>query len=668
MYLGKIIQRQSATALRLSVFLLGLLAILIALTGPHSAAAQRIGAKPMEVRAPEFPKGFAWLNTDQALAFKNQLKGQVVLLDFWTYCCINCMHVIPELAQLEKKFADEPFVVVGVHSNKFDNEASLANIRAAVQRYEVRHPVVVDQQMQIWNSYGVNSWPTLVLVGSDGKIIGAVSGEGHGKVLESAITAALKAGREKGTLAKAPLKLATEGTVRSASGLAFPGKVLVDEKNRRLLIADSNHHRVVITGWPDEHGTAALQMVIGDGTAGAVDGPFDKARFHRPQGLTLAGETLWIADTENHLIRAADLKNKTVRTVLGTGKQEFDREGGKTGRQQGLNSPWDVAAQGNKLYIAMAGQHQIFVMNTLTSMAEVYAGSGRENIRDDVLADANLAQPSGLALDATQARLYFADSEVSALRCVDMKAGRVETIIGHGLFDFGDRDGNAATARFQHCLGVALFGEKLLLADTYNHKIKLVDPVKKTAVTFAGTGKPGTGIPGGAAGFFEPASVAAAGETVFVADTNNHRIVMIDAKSKAWREVMIAGLAAPAAAGPVNAANVTALGALKLAADDVTLQITPRVPAASHLTPGAPVSVQVLINGQSVYQQTLDDGQTLPLTFRIPRRSVSAGEWTIRFYYATCADGKESVCTPAQSAWKADVALAETGTREVKLR
>ena len=647
-----------------------LLALVAAMTFFRPAlGAAKLGATSMEgtVRAPEFPQGFAWLNTDKPLRFSDELKGQIVVLDFWTYCCINCMHVLPDLARLEEKFKDQPVVIIGVHSNKFDNEGSLANIRAAVQRYEVTHPVVVDENMRIWKDFTINSWPTLVLVGANGKIIGAISGEGHYEILAKSIEGALAQARARNDLAAAPLKLSREGAVRSASGLSFPGKVLADEKGQRLFIADSNHNRILITDLPDNTGNAHLLEIIGEGAIGADDGPFDKARFHRPQGLALAGDTLWIADTENHLIRAADLAKKQVRTVLGTGKQVFDPEAGKTGRAQGLNSPWDLAAQGTKLYISMAGQHQLFVMNTLTAMAEIYAGSGRENIRDGLAADANLAQPSGLALDPARSRLYFADSEVSAIRYVDMKAARIQTVIGHGLFEFGDVDGNAEKARLQHCLGVAVLGDKLLVADTYNHKIKLLDPEARSAATFAGTGTPGAGTPGGPVAFFEPASVTVAGDHLYVSDTNNHRLVMIDQKTKAWREVMIAGLApAPLTAeAPPDAHD---LGPIKIPATDVTLAITPTIPAAAHLTPGSPISLKLTIANKPAIQQTLSDAPALPLKFALPAAKLAPGPWTITLYYATCTDGPGSVCQPAKMSWKLQTTIADGATPEVSLK
>jgi thiol-disulfide isomerase/thioredoxin len=617
------------------------------------------------MNAPDFPAGFAWLNTNEPLSLKTNLKGQVVVMDFWCYCCINCMHVIPDLEFLEQKYKDVPVVILGVHSNKYDNESDPANIRAAIQRYEIQHPVIVDEKHRLWDEYGVNGWPTLIVVGADGKIVGGVSGEGNRDLLDRAIAKALADGRAAGTLAKVPLKLAREGQVRAASGLSFPGKVLADGAGKRLFIVDSNHNRVVIASYPDGAARARVEQIIGTGETGHSDGTLDRATFDRPQGAALAGNVLYISDTENHLVRRADLEKKTVTTILGTGKQVYDREAGKSGVRQGLNSPWDVAVAGNRLYIAQAGQHQLFVMNLADGATTVAAGTGRENILDGAALDASLAQPSGLAYDAGRQVLYFADSEVSAIRGLDVRAGKVFTVIGKGLFTFGDADGEASKALLQHALGVALTAEgKLLVADTYNHKVKLVDPAARTAKTVAGTGKPGTGVAGQAAAFFEPASVAAASATeAFVADTNNHRIVRLNPQTGAWQEVVIEGLMAPAAEEVIEKeardAGRKALPAGKAIA--ITLKLA--LPAGHHLTEGAPLSLKVTDATRTLQTMTLSPPPPPPPAGESTMPTVTAtlaadllagkpGELYVTVYYTHCSSGAAAVCVPGKASWK----------------
>ena len=316
----------------------------------------------------------------------------------------------------------------------------------------------------------------------------------------------------------------------------FPGKVLADEAGKRLFISDSTHHRIVIT---DLGGKKIA--VAGEGQAGADDGAFDKARFNDPQGLALDGDTLYVADRKNNRIRALDLKAKTVTTVAGTGDQGDDREYDGPALKAGLNSPWDLLMHDGQLYVAMAGFHQLWKMDLAKGTIAPYAGTGMENIRDGNLGSACFAQPSGLATDGKT--LFVADSEVSAIRAVPLGgAGKVKTIVGQGLFDFGDVDGVGDDVRLQHALGVAYHDGKLYVADTYNSKIKVLDPEKRTSTTFLGGEAEGwlaTPV------FREPGGISYADGKLYVADTNAHRIRVVDLKTKAVSTLNLQGVEAP---------------------------------------------------------------------------------------------------------------------------
>jgi sugar lactone lactonase YvrE len=613
-------------------------------------------------RAPELRPEFAWLNTDRPLSFAKELKGQVVLLDFWTYCCINCMHVLPDLAHLERKYASEPFVVIGVHSAKFENEGNRQSVRAAIARYEIEHPVVVDEGMALWSEYTVRSWPTLVLVGADGRIVGAVAGEGNRAVLDEAVGKALEDAKSAGIAAAAPLRLARERSVRAASGLAFPGKVHADPASGRLYVADTNHNRIVVATLPDESGRSRIVRTIGTGRVGRKDGGPDEASFHHPQGLTLMNETLLVADTENHLIRAVDTETWAVTTVAGTGEQSYDRAGGKRGTAQGLNSPWDLAVEGSTCYIAMAGPHQIWRLDLPMGLCRAWVGSGRENIVDGPVESAALAQPSGLALDGNH--LYFADSEVSAVRRVDLAAERVETMIGRGLFDFGDLDGDAKRARLQHPLGVAAWSGRVLVADTYNHKIKELDPETKTIRTLLGDGAPGAER-AGAAAFFEPGGLHAAADVLYVADTNNHRIVRAALPGLAWAEVTFEGLEAPERdardAGAGSRAGAIAAGPATLRAGAATAwRVEVSLPEGARPSDEAPASVRVSRAGEVLLQRTLL-GATWPLAFELPAQPHGAADLHVQVSFAYCHEG-QGVCVPASPSWSIPVRFEVEGS------
>jgi thiol-disulfide isomerase/thioredoxin len=478
------------------------------------------------VRAPELPKNFAWLNVDRPLSLK-ELKGRIVILDFWTYCCINCLHVLPELKYLEQKYKDI-LTIIGVHSAKFSNEQEIENIRQAILRYDIEHPVIVDSSFQIWQQYAVRAWPTLVMIDPEGYCVSSVSGESNRNTLENLISQMMQAHQKKGTINFQELSLNLEKQKQPlTTPLAFPGKVLADSEGNRLFIADTGHHRLIITTLEGE-----LLQIIGNGKSGLTDGDFTKAEFFAPQGMALdeQQQILYVADTENHALRQIDLKNQQVKTIAGTGQQSnYIRPHNGKALETSLNSPWDLEKIGNSLYIAMAGPHQIWEMELETAVVRTYAGTGGEGCADGSLSESAFAQPSGITTDRRE--LYIADSEISSIRAVGLAdLQEVRTVCGSGeLFGFGDVDGIGSEVRLQHCLGVKYIPDYLWIADTYNHKIKRVDPHTGNCQTMLGDGVAGhQDGQGRNTRFFEPSGLSAAGFLLFVADTNNHVIRRIE--------------------------------------------------------------------------------------------------------------------------------------------
>lgn len=485
--------------------------------------------KPKRRPAPDLTGGVDWLNTSKGMALED-LRGRVVLLDFWTLCCINCIHVLPDLAKLEAKYPGV-LVVIGVHTPKFDNEKKSDSIKKAILRYEVKHPVINDADHKIWRRFSVRSWPTLVLIDPEGNYYGHISGEGVFDVLDEHIGKMIKEAKEKKILKEDPInfELLKE---KETGPLNFPGKITADAAGNRLFIADSTNHRVVIT---DLNGKKIA--IAGSGIEGLKDGGFETAQFSDPQGMTLDGDTLYVADRKNHAIRALDLKKQTVTTVAGIGEQDrSNRAGGGDALKTGLNSPWDLLLHNGKIYIAMAGHHQLWTFDPAKKRVEPFAGNGAEDLEDGPLPTSSFAQPSGLATDGKT--LWVADSEISAIRSVPIDGkGVVKTLVGEGLFEFGDVEGVGAKVRLQHALGVAYRDGKLYVADTYNSKLKLIDPDKRSCTTFLGTGATDT--------FNEPAGLSFAGDKLYVADTNNHRIQIVDMKTKAISTLKLEGVEAP---------------------------------------------------------------------------------------------------------------------------
>jgi len=517
-----------------------ILAILLAGPRPQNACAQQ------PYPAPSLAGGSGWLNTSRPIDLRD-LRGKIVLLDFWTYCCINCIHILPTLKKLEEKYPNQ-LVVIGVHSPKFSTERDIENLRRAVLRYDISHPVVSDSSKAIWRRYKINFWPSMYLIDPEGKVCAWRRGEAPFEVIDKAIARQVRIHRQKRTLNEKPIRWDLELDKQPRTPLRFPGKVIVDSSGRRIIVADSGHHRLVVT---DPSGQKS--KVIGSGRPGRQDGPLGEASFQDPQGMVLDGDTLYVADNLNHMIRKVDLKAGEVTTIAGTGKllKSYTSLRGRssTPTRYALSNPWDLELVNGRLYIAMAGTHQIAVLNIAANTIAPYAGTGVEDVRDGSLSRSCLAQPSGLATDGKY--LFVVDSEGSSLRAITLPPGNnVGTLVGttglpmfKSLFAFGDRDGRAAAVRLQHPIGVAYADGKIYVADTYNHKIKLVDPVARSCTTL--TGHRGRGNALEPLQLHEPAGVAVHGQTMFIADTNNHRIVTVDLPSQQARGLTIEGLQPP---------------------------------------------------------------------------------------------------------------------------
>jgi len=631
---------------------------------PRGADAMERSELEGDVRAPDFPDGLQWLNAERPLSLRD-LRGKVVLLDFWTYCCINCMHVLPDLKRLERKYGDA-LAVVGVHSAKFSAERDTENIRQAVLRYDVEHPVVNDASMRIWRDYGVRAWPTLVLIDPRGRVIGANSGEGVYLTFNDLIGRVIGHFEEQGLIDRTPLATKLERDALPPSALSFPGKVLADESSGRLFVADSGHNRIVVA----DLSTAAPEHIIGTGEVGMDDGSYEEATFNHPQGLALSGDVLYVADTENHAIRAVDLSAGRVTTIAGTGSQAVARFSGGPAGLTPLNSPWDLVFHDGRLYIAMAGPHQLWVMDIPRGRVEPYAGSGREARVDGPLRRAALAQPSGLATDGRL--LYFADSEVSSVRSADLDpVGEVRTIVGGDLFDFGDRDGVGLSARLQHPLGVAWHDGALYVADTYNNKIKRVDVAQSRIETLLGTGEEGS-TDGLRATFDEPSGLSAAGRMLYIADTNNHAVRVADLRTLEVRTLRFPGLRPPVAGEPEPAVETVTLTEEMVAPGDVRVTVSLTLPDGLKPAPGAPTSVAVFL-AEPGADVDYGSAEAVPVgsfpyatTLTVPRGSH---ELIVDLWIYACGVSDDSACFLRQARLVVPLSAEEGAVeREVDVR
>ena len=456
------------------------------------------------VRAPEL-RGRGWLNTGGKDLTLADLRGRVVLLDFWTFCCINCLHVLDELRPLEERYGDA-LVVIGVHSPKFEHERDPQALAAAVERYGVHHPVVDDGDMHIWQQYAAKAWPTLAVIDPTGYLVASMAGEGHAEGLTRLIDELIA-------------KHTADGTLHRGNGpyvpppaqdtlLRFPGKA-IELPGGTLLVSDSSNHSVVELAADGE----TLVRRFGSGERGDP--------FNEPQGLLLlppavaeeTGYDVLVADTVNHQLRGLSLATGAVTLVAGSGRPWRSAvDGPQEALAADLSSPWDLAWFDDQVIIAMAGIHQLWGLDPTRGTVGVYAGTTVESLRDGPIPDVWMAQPSGLSVGG--ARLWIADSETSALRYIE--AGTLHTAVGQGLFDFGHVDGPAKEALFQHPLGVAALPDgSVLVADTYNGAVRRYDPADDTVSTVD-------------SGLAEPSDilVTAAGD-VFVVESSAHRLTRL---------------------------------------------------------------------------------------------------------------------------------------------
>jgi sugar lactone lactonase YvrE/thiol-disulfide isomerase/thioredoxin len=474
-------------------------------------------------RSVPFPSELTWFNVARPLTLA-ELHGRAVLLDFFTPGCINCIHMLPAEKQLEQHFGQR-LVVIGIDSPKFSASKTKAGLESFIQRYDLGHPIVLDPTMSLWNAYGVQAWPTLVLIGPDGGIRQTLIGEQTYAQLAAPVAAALRDAPPAAQLPKLPL----QPQAFQAHALATPGGIAVSPT--LVAIADTGHNRIVLA---DHDGKRIA--VIGTGCAGNRDGDYAHAEFDRPHGVSFHAGNLYVADTDNQTIRRIDLATHTVTTVAGNGTRGFAISGTGPALEATLNSPWDLAWAGGKLYVSMAGDHQIWRYDPASGDIDAWAGTGEEGLRDGARGDAQFAQPSGLSAHGDT--LYDVDPESSSVRALQLPQGQVSTLAGHGLFDFGMRDGSTGHALLQHAEGIAWHAGKLYVADTFNNALRELDPTTHKVSTIAAL-------------LDRPLAVAALSpDTLLVAEGNGDRIDAIhlpDGKVTPWP---IAGLAVPAVTCP----------------------------------------------------------------------------------------------------------------------
>ncbi|MDO0926740.1 NHL domain-containing thioredoxin family protein [Streptomyces sp. TG1A-8] len=589
------------------------------------------------VRAPELTGKGGWLNTGGKQYALADLRGRIVVLDFWTFCCVNCLHVLDELRELEERHRDT-VVVVGVHSPKFVHEADHRAVVDAVERYGVEHPVLDDPELTTWKQYAVRAWPTLVVIDPEGYVVAQHAGEGHVHAIERLVAELEAEHGARGTLRRGDgpyVPPEPEPTV-----LRFPGKALL-LPGGTFLVSDTTRHQLVELAEDAE----TVVRRIGTGARGFADGGPGEASFNEPQGLALLGDgtSVVVADTVNHALRRLDLASGRVTTLAGTGRQWW--QGSPTAgpaREVDLSSPWDVAVFGGRVWIAMAGVHQLWTYDPDARTVAVAAGTTNEGLVDGPGAEAWFAQPSGLA--ATADRLWLADSETSALRWVDPD-GHVHTAVGTGLFDFGHRDGAAGQALFQHPLGVtALPDGSVAVADTYNHALRRYDPSTGEVTTLA-------------TDLREPSDAVLAGDDIVVVESARHRLTRLRLPEESVRVEAVAHRTR-------RAATEVAPGRLRL---DVVFQ----APAGQKLDTRYGPSTRLLVSATPPGLLLGGAGAGTDLSRELELDpAVGEGVLHVSAMAASCDDDPANeypACHVHQQDWGVPVRLAEGATDRLPL-
>ncbi|OEJ95355.1 NHL domain-containing thioredoxin family protein [Streptomyces thermolilacinus] len=588
------------------------------------------------VRAPELVGEGGWLNTGGASYTLADLRGRIVILDFWTFCCINCLHVLDELRELEEKHRDT-LVIIGVHSPKFVHEADHQAVVDAVERYGVEHPVLDDPKLATWKQYAVRAWPTLVVIDPEGYVVAQHAGEGHAKAIETLVEELEAEHEAKGTLRRGDGPYVAPEPV--ATHLRFPGKVIALD-NGNLLVSDTTRHQLVEVAADGE----TVVRRYGDGQRGLADGPAGSARFSEPQGMcVLPDGRIVVADTVNHALRALDPATGEVVTLAGTGAQWM--QGSPTSgpaREVALSSPWDVAWWQGRVWIAMAGVHQLWAYDPEAGTVQVAAGTTNEGLVDGPAAEAWFAQPSGLA--ATEDRLWIADSETSAVRWVDPE-GVVHTAVGTGLFDFGHRDGAAEQALFQHPLGVtALPDGSVAVCDTYNHALRRYDPATGEVTTLA-------------TDLREPSDAVLVGDDLVVVESARHRLTRLRLPEEAVRVAAVA--------------HRTQREATAIAPGTLRLDVVFRAPTGQKLDERYGPSTRLLVS--STPPELLADGagQGTDLFRELKLDpSVTEGVLHVSAMAASCDDDPENeypACHVHQQDWGVPVRVEDGGATRLPL-
>lgn len=595
--------------------------------------------------------GDSWLGTTSQDLTIDSFRGRFLLLDFWTLCCVNCHHVLAELRELEKKFADV-LTVVGVHSPKFEHEKLSDTVRQAIYRHDIEHPVLNDPDMSTWAAYGVRAWPTLVLVDPTGNRIATYSGEGHGHAIEALLLelipkfeASGELNRGTGVYRPVPKPVGTFSQPGKIASIPpyyqalFNGADLLVSSSAAHCLEAIHHTQPEVSLWR-----------AGSGQRGWADGDFLTSRFAEPYGVAwmspadadTLGFHLVLTDTANHLLRAINLETQSVSTVAGTGKQWMQQEPTSgPARKVSLTTPWDVLVDGTTAIVSMAGDHRLWWCDLATSTVGVFAGTSNEGLVDGSLDASWFAQPSALWGSADD--FWVVDAETSALRRV--ADGEVRTVVGRGLYDFGHLDGSGDVALMQHPLGgVSLPDGSVAIADSYNGAIRRYNPQTNMMTTLH-------------RGLQEPSDIA------LVTDGSDIKLAVVEAAAN-----RVAVVSLPPDSVHHGEALRLVREPISVKPGVLTVAITFAPPPGQKKDERYGPSTQLVVSSTPRTLIEEGSGRSVELERQVViADNAQSGILHVQAKGASCEEGENAACHIHQQDWGIPIVVSSDGTSTVTL-
>ncbi|MGB6036703.1 MAG: hypothetical protein WBG42_10590 [Cryomorphaceae bacterium] len=463
-----------------------------------------------------------WINAAMS-KMETEHYGKFTIVHFGTFDNFMSTADMEDLSLLQKEY---PNIRVLISLNpKFGYPTAEEDILSELEKRQIPLPVYIDRDFELWECMKVEFWPTTMFFGPQGSLVEAHEGRLNLEELRMSMPEVINRLRPFIDKNPEPFYGMPPGRWKKRTVLEYPAGLAVNERESMIFVSDQLGDRILGLTLDGN-----IMYCIGNGEKGFKDGALEQATFNGPRGMAMDSENfiLYIADTDNHAVRKVDLINDEVTTIMGTGMTPRRMPKKIVGMNSLINAPTDLLLDGNDLYISMQGSNQIWKMDLRTGVAEPIAGSESFGFTNGEALSSDLAAPSGLSADPSGA-LFFTDAQASALRYVD--DGKVETSVGEGIFTFGYADGKKDDVKLRYPNGIVSYDEKIYLADTYNHCIRVIEPFKQRSETVSGNHSIAGYRNGFTPLFNQPMDVAMLGKTLIIADAGNGALRTLNLES-----------------------------------------------------------------------------------------------------------------------------------------